>query len=113
MEEKWRSTPALRALAPAVLKQLQDYQEEADTLFKETQASTTQTLCCTSPVASACMHCTVQGGRTVQIDRFNLDSKASNPHMSWDPVESSSKMEQLALIKLLGLHVEDIPWESS
>jgi len=44
MDEKWRSSPALRALSPAVLKQLQGYQEEADALYRETQASTSHAL---------------------------------------------------------------------
>ena len=63
MEEKWRSTPALRAMAPGVLKQLQGYQEEADALFKETQASTAHAPCCSTLVALSCMNCTVCGVR--------------------------------------------------
>jgi len=49
MDERWMRSPALRALTPAVIKELQGYQEEADTLYKETQASLTVLTVLTTP----------------------------------------------------------------
>ena len=78
MDEKWSSTPALRALAPGVLKQLQGYQEEADALFKETQATTACAPCCAPLIALMSLGCTVHGERDVEVDQVLAIQRQKN-----------------------------------
>ena len=93
MEEKWRSTPALRALALGVLKQLQGYQEEADALFRETQASS-------ACVAMMRIYCPAHEGVKVQGDLVIVDPPRQ-AITTWNALELNWPLQSLSRWRLL------------